>query len=230
MTTSIGTGPSGRHRASRVGNALIHLDGPWIYALVVLVAVGAFGLLGALFGLEYRRVGPISLTPFDLAGERNVPAGFSALLLLAAAWFGFRAGRERPLALPAWVGYVLAAVFAYMAFDELLVIHENVGEALGVKWEIVMAPVAAAAAVPWFAVLLRLDGIARPLWIAAPACWVLAQAFEVMQYDSGVGGEATLVYGWMMVPEETLEMAGSMLFGLVLWLALLRSPAARPRR
>lgn len=62
-------------------------------------------------------------------------------------------------------------------------IHERVGGALHMHWQIPYLPVVAVAAVLWLRVLraLSANAIAVKLWIAGAAAWVGAQTFEILQ-------------------------------------------------
>ncbi|HUL13358.1 MAG TPA: hypothetical protein VLU73_14475 [Methylococcaceae bacterium] len=68
---------------------------------------------------------------FDLDGERNIPSLFSTLVILLCAFFLFMIGachangRKNS---SQWLG--LAALFVYLAADELVSLHERLTEPL----------------------------------------------------------------------------------------------------
>lgn len=194
-----------------------------------LAAAAAVLVLGLLGGLDYLGA---PLGPFDLDAELTVPAAFSAALLLAASVLALRlaasegrtgatrlegpprstrlAGRpsRTRLALRA-----LGAFFAFMALDEIAVLHEHMDDWFGVdNWVLGYLPLAALAGVAWLAVLRRLDRGSRRLWAAGAAAWVLAAVLELPTQ----GGGRIPLYGPMMVSEELLEMAGSVGLALAL--------------
>ena len=53
---------------------------------------------------------------------------------------------------------------------------------------------------------LRRNGLGLGLVLASGACWVGAQLLEALQWEDDGPAPG---YTWMMVVEETLEMAGS---------------------
>lgn len=195
----------------------------WWAAGLVAAAIAGFGLLGALFIGDVTFAGH-GLYRFDLDAENTLPSAFSALLLLATALAAFADGRD-PGRLPARAAIGLGAVFTLMAADEFLAVHEHIEKALGVDWQTVYLPIAAGAGVLWVR-LARSFGERRvvSMWVLGAAAWGIAQVIEKVQWDGDV-----LVHVWTIVPEETLEMAGSalFLFALVWERALRPSPAAQ---
>jgi len=84
--------------------------------IVVLIIVG-LGILDR-----------ISDNPFySLSEDRSLSEFFEAFLLLGAAVFGFSIGRKEN----SRFFYALGWIFTYMAVDNLLRIHETIGELIG---------------------------------------------------------------------------------------------------
>lgn len=193
---------------------------------------GVIALLGVL-GLAYSQAKPgdalaftgLRSIPLGLDTEYSVPALFSGVLLLAAAYAGYLVAavassrRERRTVL------LFGAFLAFMAVDELLAIHEGLESLAGVPWKLLYAPVILAGGALWLATLLLLRGerTAQLCLLAGAAAWSAAQILEQIQYEDG-----KLVARWSILPEEVLEMTGSTLFGLALLLAV-RTRLARRR-
>lgn len=75
-------------------------------------------------GLGYQwAMGFVPMVHFD--GEGNLPAIFSAALLLTCAGALFLVARYLKPSEARWPWYLLSAVFAFLAFDEALSIHER---------------------------------------------------------------------------------------------------------
>lgn len=197
-------------------------------AQVFAAVIAAFAVLG---GLEF--FAPVELAIFDVESEGTVPTAFSGLVLLAAAGaaalVAHSAGLEPRARQAAWF---IAAFFVFMGIDDVFSIHERVGTALGVRWQIPMIPVVAVAAFFWLRVLrgLSANRLAYGLWIAGAATWVVSQGFEGLQnafvpnWEVGTYGKFH-AHGLLALIEETAEMAGSSLFLFAL-LAFLQSRVA----
>jgi hypothetical protein len=177
--------------------------------IVLLGVLGAVDLLAPSW----------PLAAFSLDGERTLPAFFSALLLLGAGLLAGQLSGEHPPRLSATITWsaFMAIFLVFMSLDELLGIHEHVSASVtGVSWQVFYAPVVVLAAVAWFVVLRRLpNGSARTLWVAGAAAWFVSQVIEAIQWDGD-----RLVHPWTIVPEEMLEMAGTLAWGLALVIAL----------
>jgi hypothetical protein len=194
----------------------------------IAIATGAvIALLGA-FGAIDLLAPSLELSAFSLEGERTVPAAFSAALLLAAGVLAWRLSAVRaPRALGSpGLWRFMGAFLVFMALDELLAIHERVSMSeSGISWQVFYAPVTVAAIIAWAAILRRLPSVpARRMWLGGAAAWFVSQVIEAIQWDGN-----RLVHEWTFVPEETLEMTGSLLWGLALLLALrmVREPEGR---
>ena len=184
----------------------------------VAVPLGvAIALLGVLGGVDLlARSLPMSV--FSLEGERTVPAAFSAALLLGAGVLAWKLGSIRATRLGSpGVWRFMGAFLAFMALDELFAIHEHVSAAAtGMSWQVFYAPACISAVIAWQVILRRLpSGAARGMWVGGAAVWFVSQVIEAIQWDG-----TRLVYEWTFVPEEMLEMTGSLLWGLALLLTL----------
>lgn len=187
---------------------------PRAVAVVLGAAIALLAVLGAIYAWEPRA----ALGRFDLDEERTVPAYFSAFLLAACAVLALclpRAVLSRPAAL------VFTGLLALASLDELIEIHERLERRLDVDWQLLYVPVFAAGVVVLvlFGVGLRRQGYRLELLLASAACWGGAQLFEKLEWEDE--GRAP-GYTWMMLIEETLEMAGSALLLLTL-LAVVRT-------
>lgn len=213
--------------------------------VVAWVAVGvvAAGIASELARhvLDHGRL--LGLVPlFDLDGEGNVPAFFSALLLVAVAGLMAlvaceRGRRRQPHARAVWG---LAAIAAFLAVDEAAGIHElltaplraalHAGGPAHFTWVagygagVVVVGLAYARLVP------RLSRRTRRTLAAAVAvylCGALGMELVAGAYlDSFGGGTRDAVYGLLTTVEEALEIAGLvMLVGLSL--RVLRDHAPR---
>jgi hypothetical protein len=186
----------------------------------VVVGGGALVALFAVLGGAYAEAKDGGLVPswfrvlpVGLNGEWTLPALFSGMLLVAAGLLAFRASevvgdarRFRPLS-------VLGVLFVFMGLDEVLTIHEQLEEVVELAWWKFYAPVALAAGVCALVVLRRVwsDRQMRAALVAGGGCWLVAQFIETQQYDG-----TELVHRWTILPEEVLEMTGSLLFVLAL--------------
>jgi hypothetical protein len=210
---------------------------PAVAALPVVIIV-AFGVLGWNF-IDHSRVfkgggwdgsvviGGHHISGFNLDGERNLPTAWSGLLLVAASALGFVAVRlSRETAIPTVLLAPVAGLFAFMSLDEVWTIHERFETATGVPWQVFYIPVFAAAG---FAALrlvphLRRFPPAAPLLVVGGVVWFVAQMIDKWQWNA----DDVLVHPYSIVPEETMEMLGSLLF-LLTMLTIIRT-VARHRR
>jgi hypothetical protein len=197
------------------------------YALAAAAGIAVVWLIGVAHATEL-----ISLPAFDLDKEGTVPQAYSGLLLLAAAGAAYVSARFGGPARGALLA--LAGVLAYMSFDEVFRIHEELDSRLDFDWQIIYAPIFAVALAGWVGVerALRDEPAQRAVWIAGAACWGVAQLLEALQWDgvvrpgsiegedlSGAALERALSdpsYLLKMLPEELLEMCGSLMFAFVL--------------
>jgi hypothetical protein len=169
---------------------------------------------------------------FDLDKEGTVPQAYSGLLLLAATGAAYVAARSGAPAGRALL--LIAAVLVYMSFDEVFRLHEEIDALVEFDWQVLYVPILVVALVGWVGVerVLRGRRVDHGLWIGGAGCWVVAQALEAFQWSGHVrpgsinGKELSDVqldhelsqasYIVKMIPEEILEMGGSLLFAVVL--------------
>jgi hypothetical protein len=197
------------------------------YALWAVAGIAVLGVVGALHATD-----AISVPLFDLDKEGTVPQAYSGLLLLVATGAAYVAAQSGAPGRRALL--LIAAVLAYMSFDEMFRFHEELDAAVQFDWQVLYVPILVVALVGWVGVerVLRGRRVDHTLWIGGAGCWVVAQALEALQWSghvrpgsiegkglSGVQLEHELSqasYLVKMIPEEILEMAGSFLFALVL--------------
>ena len=187
--------------------------------------LGAFGIavLG-LLGILYAEAKPglplesawIRRLPIGLNDEFTIPALYSSALLFAAGGLALAAS-ELCVRRRRWAFRGLALFFAFMGADEILSIHERLETVIGLGWTTLYAPVILAGGVGWFSALVHMRRLPVAPWCfaAGAAAWFLALVLEEFQYDDGV-----LLARKTILPEEILEMVGSLLFGLALLLTV----------
>src|SRR3954468_3131568 len=152
--------------------------------LIVLLAlcIGVLGVLGAYDALV-ADTHAIDLQA-ELEGGFTLPAPFSGLLLFGVAGYAFLlAGGHGAEVAPRWVWAVFGVLFIEAGLDEMVSIHEKLGNATGIDWMALYMPLFLVAGVLWVKVLRGLAG--RPeqrLWLAGAASWVMAQMLEVYAY------------------------------------------------
>ncbi len=213
--------PATTTRLERVRAWAIGLS-PRTVAIYVFAGIAVIGVLGAI----ERAGAPLGL--FDLDGEGNPPAAYSAFLLLSAGALAALVGT-----LPAesewrrrW--YALGAFLAFMGFDEAITFHEKLQDALEYDWQKMYLPIAALGGIAWLLVFRRLASREQRLFALGAAAWVIAQIDEYFQANPDEGRVSG--YGSLATIEEVLELIGSALFLLALLEALRRVAEARSRR
>ena len=178
----------------------------------VIALLGVLGVLSIAVGSPFGS--------FDLDGERNVPATYSAALWLSVAVLALLLGRIDPApGMPlVWVG--LSAFFVFISADEFGEIHERLERIVGVDWQILYSPVALLALVLWLFVVRRIRqiGVGLGLLVAGTVCGIASQVAEAAEY--GPGDERIAAFDEVMVFEELVEMVGALLVGLALLTAL----------
>jgi hypothetical protein len=182
----------------------------------VVVGIGALQLATAGTGGE--TAGGV-IRGFDLGGEENVPATFSAALLgLASALALALSGVVSDPNLRRGVLAAFGALLGFFAVDEFLRVHERLAEWSGIEWQVIYLPVGLVGAA-LFALVWRGLRRFRPsdlLLLAAAGAWLISQVVERAQYTPG----GRLTRSWTLVPEEALEMIGSTLLVLTFFSAL----------
>jgi len=188
-------------------------------ALAGLEVVVARDLWGAARQFGFSKL-------FDLNVENNVPTWFSSITLFlcaAALWLtGQLARRRRDANTRYWFG--IAAVFVLMSLDEVATIHEKLlnpsrslfhtGGFLYYAWVIPGALFVSAFLMVTLRFLWRLPTRTRCRFILAGFVYVagsLGMEMVAGNYEF-VHGVDDLVLGMMAVVEESLEMAGTILF------------------
>jgi hypothetical protein len=161
----------------------------------VIALLGVLGVLSIAVGSPFGS--------FDLDGERNVPATYSAALWFSVAVLALLMGRIDPAPglLQVWVG--LSAFFVFVSADEFGEIHERLERIVGVDWQILYSPVALIALVLWLFVARRLRqiGVGFGLFLAGTACGIASQVAEAIEY--GPGDERIAAFDEVMVFEES---------------------------
>jgi len=117
---------------------------------VACVTLGAIVVLALLGVLDWK----IGLPgPFQLGAEGGTSALFSTGLLVAAAALAvlLGTGRFAPGGLATWLA--LAAFLAFMAFDELLGVHEALERRTGIDWQLLYLPVVLLGGMAWLRAL-----------------------------------------------------------------------------
>lgn len=186
-----------------------------IGALLIVVALGVMGSIS--HGGTYMRV-------WDLNKEQNYGAAFSGLALWFAAAMAICYGvcrheswRDRRW----WL--VLGFVFLFLGLDEMTAIHEEFQHVTGIWGQSFLAPVVVLGVIGWYKALeeLRFDRTAAALLLGGAAFWTVAQMIDLLLNET---------MPWTVIPEELLEMSGSLLFGFALLVGLqaLAARAAAP--
>lgn len=196
---------------------------PHVLAGTLAAVIAGFAVAGALVGAEPSK------SWFHLENEFTAPAYFSAALLLVAAGCGWFAAQQAAGRVQlAWL--ILAALWLAMGGDEVVGVHERFERRLGVDWQLLYLPVAAAGGAAWFVAVRGSDRPVRMLLVAGATAWVAAQTLEFLQWDSN--DQRVAAFESMMIAEETLEMTGSALFLLAAYIAAppgARRTAGEPR-
>ena len=179
------------------------LPDPIAVARVGFAAIALFAVLGIVTALDASFLDG----SFRLNGEWTIPTVASALPLLAGGAAAIIVGSRAPVERLRWYGF--AVILAWMSFDEVVAVHERLEAATGVDWQLLYLPIAGAAGLCWLLVRARLGPLGRLLMVAGAVAWVSSQILELLQWQ---GDTKTPEYLAMMVPEELLEMMGSLLF------------------
>jgi hypothetical protein len=190
-----------------------------------VIAVGtAIALLGVMGILRFAHKEELRL--FNLDGERNVPAAFSALLWLGVALLALLVGRASQ-GRPELAWKLLAVLTIVLAADELAEVHEHLQFYTGIDWQILYAPLGVTALVLWVVLgrWLRRTRAGLLPFVGAAACVAVAEVFEAFEINSR--GDPRPGFRVMVVSEELLEMTAALLVGLSA-LAALRAVTSRP--
>jgi hypothetical protein len=193
----------------------------------VAAANGAvIALLGVLGVLYLVFESPVGI--FDLDGERNVPATYSAALWTCLAVLAVLLGRveDGPGAARIWFG--LSAPLLLVAADEFGEIHERLERITGIDWQILYSPLGLLAVFLWVLVgrRLRALGAGFGLFVAGTVCGAVSQVLEAVEY--GPNDQEIRAFDELVVAEELLEMVAALIIGLAL-LTALRTVCRRAR-
>jgi hypothetical protein len=176
----------------------------------IILLLGVLGVLHIVFEPRFG--------PFDLDGERNVPAVYTAGLWVAAALLAVILGKAEQARARLW--RALSGTLLLVSLDEFGAIHERLERITGIDWQILYSPLALVAAVLWVLVgrRLRALGPAFGLFVAGTICAVVSQAIEAVEY--GEHDRRVAAFNELVVSEELLELSAAALIGLALLAAL----------
>lgn len=194
----------------------------WIFA-ALLVSAHLIASLLQYAGVDGRYATSL-FRRFDLDQEDNVPAFFSGVLLLVCAALLVIAGITAKAEGSKWVPYWhwLAFIFAYLAVDEVVEFHGFFSELSRVidtgvfrfAWVLVYGPAVVILALVYLRFYLNLPKATRIRFTIAGIIYVGgALGMEVAGGAwSGVAGEGNAVYRGITTVEETMELAGLIVF------------------
>ena len=167
---------------------------------------------------------------FSLGSDGNVPTFYSsfAILLCAALLLGIAIGDLRERKIPAAYWFGLAVIFAFLAADEMLMLHERliepVRDALDTSglfyyaWIIPYGVALLVFLVVYLRFLLLLPKRTAALFVTAGVLFVAGaiglEMFGGMQAETH--GKENVVYVALQTIEELLEMIGIALFAFAL--------------
>jgi hypothetical protein len=211
-----------------------HVARPLFGAVLTLTLIHSV-VLFFFFSIPDDRVyGLVDL--FDLDVEGNIPTFYSALAMLFSAvllWFiAHLPRRARDGTRAYWMG--LSAVMAFLAIDEAVVIHENVGDLLeryivaeGFLYFLWVIPYGIASLVlagVYFRFVWALPTATRR-YICAAGSMYLTGAIGIEMFgafEADLHGTASILYCVLYTCEEFLEMTGIVVFiyGLLSHVAL----------
>lgn len=201
---------------NRLGGAMARLN-PTLVGGALAIAIAALVSLGIV---DYY---VDSMPEFWLDGERNVPAIFSALVLVFAAVTALALAGEFGQGTPMrryTVG--LGAIFAFMSLDEYDTFHEHFNDHFGIPWQLPYAPLIFVAVYLAWTLWEEMeeDPQGAAMWVAGAGAWALAQVLDLLQTTALDSDNTLTAFTATVVLEEGLEMAGSVLFALALLRAL----------
>jgi hypothetical protein len=203
---------------------------PPLAGLRGLLAVGFVTItaLGLAAELAFHRAGlSRELNAlFSLSFEANVPTWYSTVLLFTCgALLGLAASRARRVSDPfRWHFAGLAALFSYFSLDEAIEIHEHLGGHLDLggllyfDWVVPAALFVLLVGLVYARFLFHLPPGTRRGFVVAGVVYVSgALLMELpLGYWTERAGDENLTYALIDFVEESLEIAGSSYFVLVL--------------
>jgi hypothetical protein len=233
----------------------IRLDLGWLARAVTLASAGilAASYIRLVTILAFGMETPIgNFRFFDLDDERSIPTWYSSLLLIGCAvlllTISRLVNRTGGVDLTRWTA--LSGVFAYLAFDEAVSIHERVSEplrdtlgltgAFHYSWVIPAAVLLAAFGLYMLPFMFRLSRRTAVLFAIAGAVFVSGALG--MELVSGIivsqAGTEVASYQIVVTIEESLEIIGTTIFFVTLvdyigrtwpaWTMAVRSAVAPP--
>jgi hypothetical protein len=166
---------------------------------------------------------------FNVDSEQNVPTAFSVLLILAVALLlSVIAVLHRRQRTPfAWPWVVLSSGFLYMAYDEAFTVHENLGSPvrallgdriptfINYAWVIPGAALVVVLALLFWRFLLQLPPATRRAFVMAASLYIGGALGGDLLFTgpyAAMYGEGNLTYSLLSTLEESLEMAGLIVF------------------
>lgn len=175
-------------------------------------------------GME-NKVSRLVIKMLDFNLEANLPTFMSTLLLLCNGIILALIGRSyKKIGQKFWHWLGLSAIFVFLAFDEMIQIHEqlrapmeamfNTTGLLYFAWFIPYLAITILIAIAYFKFMMRLPKKVLKLFIIAGVLYVGgAVGMEMLGgWHSEVHGEKTVTYAMMYSFEEFLEMSGAAVF------------------
>jgi hypothetical protein len=184
-----------------------------IIAALVLLACHA-----AIFLYHYRvaELHWLVRQLFDVDQENNLPTWYSQFLLLLASVLLWVCARQKASQGASFSGYwtTLAVGFLLMSVDEVAGVHESINSAIVVTWAIPAAFGALIIGLAFVPFLLQLPRMTALLFSVAGALYLTgALGAEIVGNDMVRNHlQDTLRYKMATMGEESLEMAGLILF------------------
>ena len=196
-----------------------------IASLLVLASI-AGQLSTFVFGHDTLK----GLVPlFDVDGEHNIPTYFSELLMLVVALLlsavAVLSRKEKSSHAKAWA--FLSFGFLYMAYDEIFMVHEHwdsltdalmgdsVPKFIYFGWVIPGTALVLVLALVFRGFVLHLPAATRRTFLTAATLYVVGALGGDVLFTGPYGaiyGEQNLTYGLLATVEESLEMAGLIVF------------------
>jgi hypothetical protein len=209
--------------AARVGRA-------W-FSILILGSAALIFVTFLAFALDLPEGGSRLLFWLALAGENNVGAWWSGMLLMLASVFaldGFAANRARPTERSGWLA--LAAVLLVLSFDEIGALHEYLGSR-GIRYLALLAVPLFVLTCYAFIQLLRAPVSLRTLVLLMLA-FALLGTVPLQEYIQQTREWPNpIVYGLRGALEEGVELAAILLLVAVTshnTCALIRRPGGEP--
>lgn len=201
--------------------------------LRALLIVVLFLLLGNLFAVYLRfntegmdsKVTRLLIKLFDFNLEANLPTYFSSLVLMFNGFILALIGSaHKKIGQKFWHWLGLSTIFIFLAFDEMIQIHEqlrapmealfNTSGLLYFAWFIPYLAITILIFIAYFKFMMRLPKQILKLFIIAGVLYVGgAVGMEMLGgWHSEIHSEYTFTYAMMYSIEELLEMSGAVVF------------------